>query len=350
MSEAGDLILATTERVFASDAAQRAFSEAENGAWPAGLWTSIVGTGLDRLGMEADLGFGDVLAVIRAAGAAALPVPLAETIIAQFALRAADLAVPDGPMSVAPVIQGDELQLTRTGDGWAVSARLRRVPWGRQAGSIVAIAMRDGRPTTVRLDRFEITRRGTNLAGEARDDVTVDHVPLAPDGIGSFDHGWSPSTLRAGGALMRSTAMAGAMATLLDMTVRYATERVQFGKPIARFQAVQQQLAVMAGEAASANAAAAAAISAGSLQGDHFHIAVAKARTGEAAERVAAIAHAVHGAIGFTAEHRLNRFTRRLWSWREEFGDETEWAAQVARLVITRGGEDLWSRVTQSQQ
>jgi len=128
--------------------------------------------------------------------------------------------------------------------------------------------------------------------------------------------------------------------------VRYASERVQFGRPIGRFQAVQQNLAVLAGQAAAATAAAEAAIEA-TAQGFASHaIAAAKIRAGEAASLGAAIAHQVHGAIGFTQEYPLNRLTRRLWSWRDEFGNETHWARVLGGAVAAAGAERLWTGIT----
>jgi len=69
-------------------------------------------------------------------------------------------------------------------------------------------------------------------------------------------------------------------------------------------------------------------------------------RVGEAAGIGASIAHQVHGAIGFTYEHALQFATRRLWSWRAEFGGESEWAAELGRSVAERGADALWPHLT----
>ena len=50
----------------------------------------------------------------------------------------------------------------------------------------------------------------------------------------------------------------------------------------------------------------------------------------------------VFGAIGFTREHILHRYTRRLWAWRDDFGNESEWAEQLGRRVIAAGADELW--------
>src|SRR5699024_8026443 len=115
--------------------------------------------------------------------------------------------------------------------------------------------------------------------------------------------------------------LAGGMQRALDYSTQYASERNQFGRPLAKFQAIQQQLAAMATQVAAASAAADAAARSWGSDKSPFDVSVAKARTGEAAGQVAAIAHQVHGAMGFTREHSLQFTTRRLWSWRDEFGD-----------------------------
>ena len=145
---------------------------------------------------------------------------------------------------------------------------------------------------------------------------------------------------------MRSAQMAGALQSVLETSVQYARERVQFGRPIGRFQAVQQNLALLAGQAAAATAAAEAAIEAAAHNLDSPAVAAAKIRAGEAAGIGAAIAHQVHGAIGFTQEHRLHYLTRRLWSWRDEFGNEAYWARRLGGEVVAAGADRLWHGIT----
>ncbi|EHN76869.1 acyl-CoA dehydrogenase, partial [Streptomyces coelicoflavus ZG0656] len=104
--------------------------------------------------------------------------------------------------------------------------------------------------------------------------------------------------------------MAGAHDRVLELTVDHVTTRVQFGRPLAKFQAIQQELAKLAGEVAAASAAADQAADAYVAGGDiTFAVAVARARIGEAASKASAIAHQLHGAIGFTREHVLHRYT-----------------------------------------
>jgi acyl-CoA dehydrogenase len=136
------------------------------------------------------------------------------------------------------------------------------------------------------------------------------------------------------------------MQRLLASSVQYAQERVQFGRPIGKFQAVQQNLAALAGQAAAAIAAADGAIEAAARDLRSPLIAAGKIRTGEAAGIGAAIAHQVHGAIGFTQEHSLHYSTRRLWSWRDEFGNEAEWSRRLGIRVAKAGADGLWTMIT----
>jgi acyl-CoA dehydrogenase len=188
---------------------------------------------------------------------------------------------------------------------------------------------------------------GANLAEEPRDAVAVDGEAdaVVPVPEGAADE------LRLRAAFGRAQLLAGAVRGALASSVRYAGERVQFGRPIGRFQAVQQQLALAAAEVAAASAAASAAAGAATADGvtaasTRFAIAAAKARTGEAAGAVARIAHQVHGAIGFTREHDLRLLTTRLWAWRDEDGSDAEWNAELGATVLAAGADGLWPLVT----
>lgn len=144
------------------------------------------------------------------------------------------------------------------------------------------------------------------------------------------------------GALMRAIQITGALARVRDLSVRYAAERQQFGQPLNRFQAVQQALAELAGEAALAEAAVADAVEDPSPR----RVAAAKVVAGRAAGRGAALAHQVHGAIGFTREHELHRYTTRLWRWRDDFGGEARWAESLGDLYAHAGADRAWEVVT----
>jgi acyl-CoA dehydrogenase len=154
------------------------------------------------------------------------------------------------------------------------------------------------------------------------------------------------------GALARCMAMVGALESVLAQSVQYAGERVQFGKPIGRNQAIQHALAQLAGDVVAARMATlAAAADAPAAHGRDagaalFSVAVAKVRCGEAATRATGTAHQVHGAIGFTHEHALHFATRRLWAWREEFGSDADWARDLGRAAVRRRAAGFWPGIT----
>jgi acyl-CoA dehydrogenase len=144
--------------------------------------------------------------------------------------------------------------------------------------------------------------------------------------------------------------IAGAAQSTLDVTVRHAGERHQFGRPIAAFQAVQQQIAYAAGETAAASSAADSAVNA-CVRGlptapAHLAATVAKARAGLAAGTVAAVAHQVHGAIGITHEHALRFRTTRLWSWRDEWASDTDCMREFTAAAVAAGEDGLWPLLT----
>ena len=184
-----------------------------------------------------------------------------------------------------------------------------------------------------------------DFAGMPRDDIELDYtltetdVTPLPRPVGG---------MRGLGALIRSLATTGAMETILKMSVQYANDRVQFGRPIGRFQAIQHNLATMAGETAASRTAA--EMAAGSYDTPAFALAVAaaKARAGEAAEKVGALAHQIHGAIGYTEEHALHHFTKRIWSWQDEFGTELDWNRELGRAALSSPHDTFWHFITDS--
>jgi acyl-CoA dehydrogenase len=347
MDSTGELLQATAAKLFAAHAEPQVLAEAEQGTWPTALWAAIAEAGLDRaLVPEAAGGFGvaitDALALLRAAGEHALPVPLAETMLASFLLAGAELPIPGGPLTIAPVVAGERLQLVGND---RIEGEATRVPWGRAPGiGLAALAERDGQSFVALLapGSWQCTE-AENLAREPRDSIRVsiraDHLAPAAANIG-------PAQVQALGAAMRSLQIAGALTRVAAMTTQYAQERVQFGRPIGKFQAVQQNLAVLAGQAAAAVAAADLAAEAVANSIRLLPIAAAKARAGEAAGIAAGIAHQVHGAIGFTYEHRLHLLTKRLWSWRDEFGNEPGWNLLLGRHFAQAGADRLWAEIT----
>lgn len=348
MSETDQILMNTAARLFDDLITPTVLRDADAGGWPAEVWQAIEDVGLPlALVPEDHGGFGvspqAALAVVRAAAHGAAPVPLPETMLAHRLLALAGMEAPTGPLAVAPLGKDDRIALSRTPAGMRVSGQATRVPWGRHATAVVLIADCDGRPHVVLATAADV-KAGSNLAGEPRDDLSFDAI-LAETAVARAPDGVDAAHVKACGAALRANQIAGGVARLLDMTVQYASERTQFGRPIGKFQAVQQNLAVLAGQAAVTSGAADLAAEYMAGAANTTAVAVAKARTSEAAGAAAALAHQVHGAIGFTREHALHTITRRLWSWRDECGNETEWYRFVGRSVMACGADSLWPMI-----
>src|SRR3954447_14713062 len=315
-------------RLFGDHVSSQLLNAADSGAWPEALWRAVDEAGYLDVLAEGTGGMVEAVAILRAAGHHAAPVPLPETMLARWLCALSGIEAPTGPLSIALAEPDDP-------------ARYAPVPWG---GVVEALAIvSDSSFSLVARDRLRF-QAGTSLAGEPRDLLTATgegHSAPLPNAV-------SADLVRGVGALMRAAQMAGAMEAVLGLATTYANDRVQFGRPIGKFQAIQQQLALLAEEAAAALVAVeSAAISlAEGRQSAELALAAAKIRAGEAAGAVTEIAHQVHGAIGFTEEHFLHNLTRRLWSWRDEFGDESYWAGLLGRRIAASGGAGLWPLIT----
>jgi len=326
MSETGDMLAATATRLFETSLNEDVARASRRGIFPTAGWRAIEDAALPlALLGEDEGGFGfdlaEALDLIRIGGYFASPAPLGETMLANLLLARAGLPLAEGPATFF---------VSDSGNGAG------GVPWARHAGTLVAVC--DGRVVRLAVSDAEIAP-DFSASGLARDLVrwsgAGEAAPL-PDGL-------QPRAL---GALLRALEIAGALERLLELSVRYANERIQFGRPIGKLQAIQQQLAVLATQAAAARAAADFAARAFDGRGALPAIAAAKSRTGEAAGVAAAIAHQVHGAIGFTGEHPLHLYTLALWAWRDEFGAEAEWEAWLGAEALTHGGDGFWPFVT----
>jgi len=348
------MLLESMSRLFEDHCTKSVADAAEAGTFPAALWQAVSESGVPLAGVAgSDVEWSDLYAVLRVAGRHAAPIPLAETMLAAWLASSAGFTPGEGPMTVGPVRASDKLTLQRDGNGWRLFGKASRLPWGRQASQAAFIATDpDGNTMVVFGDGIPGATPptpGANMAGEPRDTYEFSGAGLSGNEVAPAPMGIDQAALYRRGALARAMMMAGAMERALDTAVTYAGERKQFGRPIGKFQAVQQNLAVLAGQVAAAGAAADAgveALSESDAAKQEFLAGVAKTRVGDAATITSEIAHQVHGAIGFTKEYSLQLSTRRLWSWRDEFGGDTEWAAKVGAYVCARGADALWPTLT----
>ncbi len=331
---------------------------ASEGTWSEPLWKRLAEAGLTTLGVPEEAGgsggtLTDAAAVVRAAASYAAPLPLAETLFPAVTLCArAGFALTDRPLTAAA---GPDLAFARQGGGVRLTGTAARVPYARVVDQVLVVAA-DGQGGEIAalVDRaaFDLAE-SDNLAGEPRDRLTADGV--TPGEFAEVAPG-TGELVRELGALARSVQIAGALGEVLDLCVRYTGERVQFGRPIGKFQAVAHLVARLAAMVTSVEAAAHAAVlarEAAGADGDpatheaaRLAVAAAKTQASATAGLGARIAHQVHGTIGFTQEYRLHHLTRRLWSWREEYGCDEHWSAILGAHVINQGADELWPTMT----
>jgi acyl-CoA dehydrogenase len=330
-----------------ADAVQAAAREAElrdgDAAFDRRLWDDLTAIGVPALSLSEELGgqggtLADAVAAVQAAHRYPVGVPIADVAIVSTAMqRLLRLDATDGITIVAA-------SASATIDGGRmIRGTIDCVPWARNADRLIVLATADdGTAGYAEVTHADVTVvDGHNLADEPRDTITLAGVAATVNESARR----AIDEVRSWGALARSAQICGALAAVLELTVLHATSREQFGQPLSGFQAVQHHLAAMAGEVVSAKASVDLAVQ---LIGHdpamlETAVAVAKTRTGTAAGECARLAHQVHGAIGFTREHDLQRYTRRLWSWRDEFGTERDWSERLGRLVP---GDRLWQTMT----
>jgi acyl-CoA dehydrogenase len=342
----------SAQRLFSENVNRRVLLEFEAGSWPVDLWRLVDELGFTQvLVSEGKGGFGgswsDAYDLVRIAAAHALPLPLAETIVAANLLSMAGLDVPEGPMTFIEQGIGAPITLLRNQGGLQLTGKAHAVPWARWSRWLAVSGELDGTPVIALVEmvgngHIEVTELA-NMAGEPRDELRFNSAPCAAYAV------WKQPFARPAwlaGALVRSIAMVGALEEALRASLSYVREREQFGRALGQNQAIQQQLAAMVGAVSGARVAAQVAAAAMPGPTSWFDVAVAKVRAGEAASLGSAIAHQVHGAMGITHEYRLNYVTRRLWSWRRDFGTDAQWAEVLGNAAITSGGDGFWPALT----
>lgn len=318
---------------------------ADDGKWPEAVWQEIENSGLTMALVSEEFGgagatFNEAFPIAIAAGKFAVPVPLVENVFANYFLDQAGLAPRQGITSLAH----EALDLVHG----TVSGTLTEVPWGRRADHVLCLARHGNALHLVLLATAEAahTEPGLNIAREPRDRLTFSKA--TPMAIAALPSGLDDTALLRAGALMRSGQIAGALETLTIMSSEYANQREQFGRPIAKFQAIQQMIAQLAEQSVLAYTAADRAFDETAFVPGQLAVSVAKTISGESASAGASFAHSVHGAIGFTHEHSLHHYTRRLWSWRAEFGSATYWADLLGMQACSRGAGSIWPAITRN--
>jgi len=343
-TEQGRLLADTLSRLFRDHGkSQAALSE----GWDEALWRQLDEMGLALLLVDETQGgaggtLEDALPIAHALGAHAVALPLGEAMLARRLAAQCAMEIEPGVSLIGLATTATGSLEAGAGGALCFTGTLHGVPWGRHLQQVLTVVEHGG----TRLVQLPVAAAqcspAHNPAGEPRDKLLFDQVPARTVDCAAT----LPQALTYLGALWRVGQMAGAMQSLLHRTADHARERVQFGKPIGSFQAVQQQLAVFGSESAAVGCAAASAFRSAARGEAHFEIAAAKLRANMAVETATAVAHQVHGAIGFTREHDLHHFTRRLIAWRSEFGGDRQWSEALGQEVISRGVDTFWADLT----
>lgn len=352
MNDIDQMLNDSAERYFLDLCTRETLDCVEEGHWLPEAWASMGDIGLVSAAVmetepgEQGLPLSSLGMLARQAGRFNVPLPLVETYLAQRALIRHGIPFDENvPLGVSILATDTAMKLDPSAaGGYIVSGSVARVAWGRHCEGVVVSAITQDGPVLMLLPKGKVSRQQSSLAGEPRDTLEYEKVRIAEECV-------RPATQEQGrllfeGALFRCMQMTGALQRALEMTIGYAKEREQFGRPIAKFQVIQHQIAEMAAQVASATAAADAASHASVSNVAFAEVAMAKIRCSEAASLACTIAHQVHGAMGFTHEHSLHLTTRRLLSWREEFGSESYWAAWLGAQLEALSENELWSFVT----
>ncbi len=290
----------------------------EAGGSPAALWQAVAGAGfLELLAPESEGGAGlplpELFPILSCFGRYTVPLPMAQTIVAR-ALLASQVAMPAGMVTLAAAFR-------READG---SITCPLTPYGMLADFVLA----HDDDALLLLPCTAARRQGTGVHRSLTATLTW---PNARSAVSAARGG---AMLPAFGAALHAALLSGAMNRVFEMTLQYCNDRMQFGKSLGKFQAVQHQLSVMAEHTVAASIAAEAAFQGSGKTPSLLAAAMAKSRTSEAAVLLASTAHALHGAIGVTEEYDLQLLTRRLHEWRMAHGSEAYWNRVVGEQVL----------------
>lgn len=289
---------------------------------------------------ESDGGSGgtlaDALEVVRGAayGGASIPV-LDASITAGWLLSVAGVHFP----------WVDELAVLGSGaltpSGDRLVGTIERIAWAGHASTVVVPIDRGGQlhVATIAMSDLGLDLGAANTAGEPVVRAVAVDRPLPVLAATSISYQDAVETLARRTALARAVALAAALQRVAELTIEYASQRVQFGQPINRFQAVQTHLTRLASEAQRV-AVLVDAAQAGLGESldptvDFALVATARTLAGEAAIVAARTAHQVHGAIGVTMEYPLQRYTRRLWEWAVADGGSARWARALGERAVS---------------
>lgn len=338
MNDTGRMLDDTAERLLSRHFATAARGSAESAD---ALLAELAEAGLDLvLAPEEAGGLGagvlEASAIVHRWGYHAAPGPIVDMLLLKELAGVPGADIPEG--AALALVEDHRVD----GGAWTAPAgtlQARASVIGAQAAAILAcIAGSDGRLVLARFDADTAdTKR--SMAGETV--AVLDLATAKPVAVQATDMRFEDFLAK--GALLTASATIGATQRLLEIAIEHANTRKQFGKPLGKFQAIQHMLAEAAAEHVVAQAAtrsAVAALDAGRLKPLQWR--AAKIQSALAATKVSAAAHQILGAIGFTEEHMLHHYSKRLWAWRDDWGREARLKRQVGDDACANA-DGLWA-------
>ncbi|MFA7270682.1 MAG: acyl-CoA dehydrogenase family protein [Sterolibacterium sp.] len=347
MNDIPDMLRESIGRMLADKVAPRNTVAAEQTGIDTQVWQQLGLMGVADSGAPA-MGIEEHAAVLQAIGYAGALVPYAESeVLGRWLAQDTGIDTGDAHVLTLAVVAPSAVRMPVGSTSAAFALKGERIPWARHADRVLFSFSTDNRSYVALKPAGAIAiRPGSNLAGEPHDIVTESEIRMDAGDIHEVGIEHGPAAIRLRGALCRAVAMVGAMTKINELTLQYACDRKQFGRPISQFQIIQSYLAAMAGELCAASVLVDTAVAATACGNGNEEIAAAKIRVGQAARTMTSLGHQIHGAIGFTLEYPLNLWTRRLWAWREEYGNEADWAHHLGSIIVDRGADALWPRLT----
>lgn len=350
MNHTLNMLADSVQRLLADTVSHRGTIDAERAGIDQRAWDQLAGIGM--VGEDASvMSTAELAVVVEAVSAAGALVPYADSeAVGRWLASAADFDTGSKVLAVAPIVDGagkvkidqGSVQLSIKGMTIPWACRCDQVLFSFRSGSQCLVAVKDAREIEF--------KKSTSMAGEPHGIVVSDTISIDAGSVRGVSAARGPEAVMQRGALLRSVQMLGAMTRVNELTLQYSRDRKQFRRSLSDFQVIQSYLAAMAGELCAAAGMVQVAIDSAGSDDAFEAIAAAKIRTGQAARHITQMGHQVHGAIGFTQEYPLNLWSRRLWSWREEFGNEAMWAAELGARIIGRGADALWPQLTQQTE
>ena len=330
------------------------------------LWREMAGLGWMGLALPEKYGgsgmsFLDLAVLLEEMGRACLPGPYFSTVVLG-SLTIADIGSEGQKQEYLPKLASGEMLFTLAltepsarydaaikttatadKDGYVLNGTKLFVPDAHIADYMLVVARTDERAKAEKgITIFIVDGKSpgisysvlNTIANDKLCEVVFDQVKVPKENIlGELNLGWNEvQRIVQRAAVAKCCEMVGCIQQALDMTVNYAKERKQYDRPIGSFQVIQHYCADMATDVDGTRLStyqAAWMLSEG-LPGTR-EIAIAKAWAGEACQRVMAVAHQIHGAIGVTIDHDLQYYTRRAKAAEVSFGDASFYREVVAQ-------------------